>query len=402
MLGKKRLYMDFAAATPLHRRAFKEMRRGFRAYGNPGAPHAEGRLAKKLLEEARVRIARTLFVKPDTLTFTGSGTEANNLAIFGVIEALIRRGAKPEDLHVITSGFEHPSLGDPVAALTRRGVSVSLVQPDEYGIITPQAVEKLIRPETTLISIVAVQSEIGTIQPLKDIARMLEPFRKKREQNMQSLAPEAFFPVFHSDASQTPLFANLTPERLGVDMATYDGQKVMGPKGIGTLYRTLSVPLEPIMRGGKQERGLRPGTENVAGALGMAVGMELAQVGREGRIKRVAAVRDYLAERLAQEIPGIEINGSMKHRIANNLNVSVPNADGDYLAVLLDKEGIAISPRSACIASGTPSRTVAALGKEAQAASTLRFSLAPSTTRSDVERAVQALNKVLASEAVQF
>lgn len=372
------------------------MVRGFTAYGNPSAPHKEAREARALLEGARERIARTLSVSPNELTITGSGTEGNNLAVFGIIEALLVRGARPEDMHVIASGFEHPSLGDPLAALTRRGISLSLVAPNEEGIITPEAVRALVRPETVLISIVAVQSEIGQIQPLKDIARMLEPIRAAREARVQELAPEAFFPLLHSDASQSPLFVDLSPERIGVDVATYDAQKIMGPKGVGVLFKKSWVPLAPLMKGGKQERGLRPGTENVAGALGMAKAFELAHKGREARIKKVAAVRDYFVELLAAELPQVQVNGGMKHRIANNVHVSVPGADGDYLAVLMDKRGVAVSPRSACIASGTPSQTIVALGKKAQAMGTLRFSFPPWVTRAGARRAVAALKKAVA------
>lgn len=402
VFGKKRIYMDFASATPLHPRAMREVVRGLRLFGNPSAPHEEARAARRALEEARIKIARVLAVKPETLIVTGSGTEGNNLAVFGVIDALIRRGAKPEELHVIASGFEHPSLGDPITELARRGVAVSLAAPTAEGIITPEEIEKHLRPETVLVSVVAVQSEIGMIQPLKDIARVLEPHRQGRTQKAQELAPETAFPIFHTDASQGSLFVDLSPERLGVDLASYDAQKIMGPKGVGVLYRDLSVPLVPIMRGGRQERTLRPGTENVAAALGMAEAFVRAKEGRKERALRVLRVRDYFLELLETELPQVEVNGGVKHRIANNVNLSVPGTDGDYLAVLMDQKGIAVSPRSACINSGNPSGTVAALGKdEAAARATLRFTFAPSVTKKDAWQAVTALKEILKSTAVQ-
>jgi len=395
--SKKRIYMDFAAATPLDEGVFAEMKRGFNAYGNPSAPHAEGRYAKELLEEARTRIARTLSVKSHNLIFTGSGTESNNLAISGVLEALVKRGMKPEDMHVVASSFEHPSLEEVLQYWERRGVAISFVQPTEEGRITPEAVKKCIRPETVLVSIVAVQSEIGQIQPLKDIARMLEEVRVARTQTAQKFSPESFFPIFHSDACQSPLFLDLSPDRLGVDCATYDAQKIMGPKGVGLLYKHSAVPLVPLIRGGKQERGFRPGTENVAGALGMAHAFEHAHSGRDERVKKVSALRDYCVSLLTSELPHIEINGGMNHRIANNINISIPGADGDYLAVLMDKEGVAVSPRSACIASDTPSRAVSVLGKsDTQARGTLRFTFGPNVKKKEVEEAVSALKRVLA------
>lgn len=388
--------MDFAAATPTHPAVVREMMKGIKTYANPSAPHQEAREARALVEDARIRIARVLSAKPEHLYFTGGGTEANNLAVHGAIEALIIKGAKPEDLHIIASGFEHPSLGDPVAAWTRRGVKISLVEPNEEGIITPEAIKKLLRPETALVSIVAVQSEIGQIQPLKDISRVLAPLRDGRAQTMQHFFPETAFPIFHTDASQSSLYVDVSPDRLGVDMATYGAQKILGPKGVGLLYKKSTVTLDPGVRGGRQERGLRPGTENLSGILGMAKAFELAIKGREARVKRVTAVRNYFVSLLQKELPEIEVNGGMKHRIANNLNISVPGADGDYLAVLMDKEGVAVSARSACIASSGTSKAVAALGKgEKIAMGTLRFSFGPHVTKREVRRAVNALKASL-------
>lgn len=393
---KKRLYMDFAAATPLHPIVLKEMTKGLAVYGNASAPHQEAREARALIEDARVRIARTLSVKADDLIFTASGTESNNLAVYGVIESLLRKGVAAESLHIIASEFEHPSL-DQISVWERKGVQVSYVQPNEEGIITPEAVAKLIRPETALVSITAVQSEIGQIQSLKDIARVLEPYRKERKQTVQDVFPETNFPMFHTDASQSSLFVDLSPDRLGVDIASYDAQKIMGPKGVGLLYKDSAVSLEPLMCGGRQERGLRPGTENVAGIMGMAKAFELASTGREQRVNQVTKVRDHFIALLEKEIPNVQINGGIKNRIANNVNISIPGTDGDYLAVLMDKHGVAVSSRLACIQSGTPSKTITALGKgEEEAIGTLRFSFEPSVTKKDVEKALQALKASLA------
>lgn len=395
--SKKRIYMDFASATPLHAQVKKEMVDTFALFGNPSAPHEEGRRAKEKLESARVRIARTLGVKSSNLFVTGSGTESNNLALFGFVDALIVRGAQPSALHIITSGFEHPSADDPMTVIEKRGVRVTRVLPNEEGVITPERVREHITPQTVLVSIVATQSEIGVVQPLKDIATMLADVQNKRGQTTQALVPETALPVFHTDASQSPLFLDLSPERLGVGMASYDAQKCMGPKGVGLLYKDSSIPLEPFIRGGKQERGIRPGTENVVGVAGMARAFELSKEKRKERVARVSQVRDFFFELLEKEVPEAEINGSKKKRIANNVHISLPNTDGDYLAVLMDKKGIAVSPRSACIASGVPSRTVVSLGKnEASAIGTLRFTLSPDVSKKDVRQAIKVLKKVIA------
>lgn len=397
---KKRLYMDFASSAPLHPRVARAMRRALSVYGNPSAPHEEGREAKKLLEDARQRIARILSVKSESLIFTGSGTESNNLAIHGVVEALLKRGALYADMHIITAVFEHPSVLEPIRALEARGVAVTYLAPTSEGFITPAAVSAAIRPETVLVSVAAAQGELGVLQDIRGISRVLEAFKKARAQKAEAFAPEAAFPILHTDASQS-LFADFSPEKLQADMATYDAQKLMGPKGAGLLYKHSSVPLAPFVRGGSQERRARPGTENVLAAVGMAEAFEVAHEKRAGRAVRVRTVRDYLAALLAKEIPQAHINGSMEARLPNNLNISIPGVDGDYLAVLLDKEGIAVSPRSACIASGEVSPAVAALGADdASARGTIRFSFGPSVTMADARRAALTLKKALSHSKI--
>lgn len=397
MVFTKRLYMDYASSTPLAFEVVVEMLRGLRAYGNPSAPHREGRRAKMLLEEARTRLARTLSVRPESLTITGSGTESNNLALSGILASFIERGAQPAELHVVTTSFEHPSVTEVFNAWAARGVMVSYVEPTPEGMITPETVHAAIRPETVLVSVGAVQSELGVVQPLKDIARALEPVRFARTQTNQAFVPEAALPFFHSDASQGPLFLDVSPERLGVDLATYDAQKVCGPKGVGLLYRASSVPLTPHTRGGRQERGVRAGTEQIANALGMARAFERARAGRHERARRVENVRDYFLTLLAKAVPRAEVNGGMKHRIPNNVHLSIPGVDGDYLAVLMDREGVSVSPRSACMAHGTLSGAVSALGKSNEAArGTIRFTFSPHVTRCDARRAVRALARALA------
>jgi cysteine desulfurase len=358
--------MDFSASTPLHPQVVRAMRKVEGAYGNPSAPHAEGRRSRDLVEGSRVRIARVLSVKPDELIFTASGTEANNIAI---------RGSNAT--HIVISAFEHPSVTNAATLFPH-----SLILPTSEGVITPESVQKLIRPETSLVSIVAVQGEIGTIQPLKEISRMLKATNPKI--------------ILHSDACQNFMFLDVAPHALGVDIASYDAQKLMGPKGVGLLWRKPRITLEPVVRGGGQERGVRPGTENTAGIVGMAEAFELAKEGRSQRARKVEEVRDYFVELLKKEVPQAEVNGGMKHRVANNVNISIHGADGDYLAVLMDLRGVAVSPRSACIASGTPSSAILALGKsDAAARGTLRFTFGPSVTKQDAARAIAALKAAL-------
>lgn len=395
--GKRRVYMDFASSSPVHRDVIRAMNIALRSFGNPSAPHSEGRKARELLEDARTSVARSLAVRPESIYFTGSGTESNNLAVYGVVEALVKRGANYQDLHIISTSFEHPSLLEPLRHLERKGVSVTYLDPTPDGVVTANMVQKHVTEKTILVSIVAVQSEIGAIQPLKEIAHTLEPFRSKRTQKAQKLIPEAPFPVFHTDASQGSLFVNLSPDRLGVDMASYDAQKIMGPKGVGVLYKHSAVSLAPFIRGGSQERKLRPGTPNVYGAVGMARALELAVKNRKTVTPQVERVRDYAIQELQKRIPDVVVNGGMKKRIANNIHISIPGTDGDYLAVLMDSHGVSISPRSACIASGELSHSVQSLGKsDEEARGTIRFSFAPWVSKSDVDFAIKALERSLA------
>lgn len=396
----KRVYMDFAAATPLLPQVAREMARASRVYGNPLASHTEGRAARALVERARERIATTLRVKPEHLYFTGSGTESNNLAEKGLVEALLMKGVAPESLHVIVSDFEHASSTNVARYWQERGVLVSYARPNADGIVTPEEVVRHVRPETVLVSIIAVQSEIGQVQPIKGIRRALQSFRENRTQAAQGHFPEAQFPVLHTDASQSPLFVDLSPDRLGADMVTYDAQKIMGPKGVGLLYKSSPVPLAPLMHGGPQERTLRPGTEHVTGIVGMARAFEYAQKGRDARVSRVSRVRDYLLTCIQEAVPEAVVNGSMKDRIANNLSISLPGVSGDYLVVLMDNAGVAVSARSACTSSDGESNAVRALGKPSNTArGTLRFTLTPWATKRDARKAVRALVQSLAVAA---
>jgi cysteine desulfurase len=363
--------------------------------GNPSAPHEEGRNARAAVEAARASVARSFSVKPEELLFTSGGTEANNLAIHGLMKALILRGAAPEGLHVITSTIEHSSVLKTVEALAKEGVQVSYVDPGPDGVLRPEDVAAAVRPETALVTLAHVNSELGTVQPLSEIADAIS--RSGTESALSAFAPETRFPVIHADAAQSPLYVDAGPHVLRADMVSYDAQKVGGPKGVGVLYRDFSVPLAPLYGGGTQERSLRPGTENVPGIVGAGLAFALAKEGRRERAEKVAALRDRLVELVERAVPDARFTGSRKRRIANNAHFVIPGANGDYLAVLMDTEGVAVSPRSACVGSGEAmSHVVYALTKDAEASKeTVRFSLGPGTTEGDVERAAAALVKSL-------
>ncbi|MBI3573672.1 aminotransferase class V-fold PLP-dependent enzyme, partial [Candidatus Kaiserbacteria bacterium] len=262
MFWKKRVYLDHASATLIDPRVAKAVSRGLLEFeGNPSAPHEEGRSARAAVSAARAAIARSLSVKPEELIFTSGGTEANNIAIHGFMKALTARGAKRQGIHIITTTIEHSSVLKTVKALEEKGIRISYVNPEKDGIVRAEKIVAEVTPQTALITLAHVNSEIGTIQPVSEIADLLG--KKRTESTFSSFAPETRFPVVHADAAQSPLYMDAGPHVLKAQMVSYDAQKVGGPKGIGILYHDFSVPLAPLYGGGTQERSIRPGTENV-------------------------------------------------------------------------------------------------------------------------------------------
>jgi len=376
-LTKKRVYADAAAATPLSRRARRELLRLLPLYGNAGALHHEAVEAKKELEQARKIIAESIGAHSDEIIFTASGTEGNNLALQGLLRPILLAGTKA---HAITIVIEHQSVLEPLRQLKREGLEVTEVGVDSQGLVFPNAVIDAIRPETTLISVQLVNSEVGTIEPVRDIAKGLRRGGHKI--------------YVHTDASQAPLWVDINVEKLGVDMMTLDGQKVLGPKGIGVLYIRRGTPVESILWGGKQEQGLRGGTENTPQAGSFAVALADAQHGVEKRIKKMTATRDFLWSEIKRQLPDAILNGATgEARVANNLNVSVPGLEADMATVSMDALGVAVSTRSACnIGSEEPSHVIKALGVPKELAGTaIRITLLPDATRSDMRRIANAL-----------
>ncbi|MES2014833.1 MAG: cysteine desulfurase family protein [Patescibacteria group bacterium] len=393
-----RIYLDNASATPVHPKVARAVYEALEELpGNPSAPHAEGRKAYEAVERAREKIARTLGVKAEELVFTSGGTESNNLALQGVIEGMHARGVPYKDLHIVTTSIEHSSILSTLEILEGRGVSVSYVDPDFDGIVRAESILHALRGETVLVTLAHVNSETGVIQPLSEIKTELTRWKGREVSTFKKIVPETSFPILHVDAAQSPLYLDASPHACGADLVSYDAQKLQGPKGVGVLYRDFSVPLSKIWGGGTQERSVRPGTENVAGIVGAGVAFEIAKEERAKREVRIRELRDYLIEKVRLEVPSAELIGHPKRRIANNALFTIPGVDGDYLAVLMDERGVAVSPRSACIgAGGASSYVVLALTHdEKRAKGTIRFSLGSDTTRIDIERAVTALKSAL-------
>lgn len=385
-----RIYLDYAAATPLHPSVFREMKPFLTEhFGNPSAVHAEGRKAREAIEDARAKLARILRVRTTDVTFTGSGTESNNIAIRGFVAALRESGRAYENMEIITTTIEHPSVLETVRALATEGVRVTYapVLADD-GRIDVSALSKLLSKKTVLVTFSYVNSEIGVVQPVKKITRLIRKFNTDSNTTIKT----------HLDASQAPLWLPCQPDMLGVDMLTLDAGKCYGPKGVGVLLHLQSVPLRPIMYGGGQEHALRPSTESAALIVGATAALVRAERGRDARVSKVTALREQFFALLEEEIPGAIINGSREHRVANNVHISLPGFESEYAVVVLDTAGIAASTRSACGSGETAgSYVVREIGGELRARATLRFTLGEETTFDEVRKAVASLKTHLQS-----
>lgn len=390
--------MDFASATPVLPQVARAVYAAMEEVsGNPSASHEEGRKAHEALQNARGEAARALSVKPEELVFTSGGTESNNIAIRGVVRALKNRGVAYADMHIVTSSIEHASILEAVAMAEELGVRATYIKPAFDGVVTPDSVSDALTPETILVSIAHVNSETGSISALGDIAYALQRYRERGLSKHKSIVPEFSLPVFHADAAQSPLYLDASPHFLKADLVSYDAQKIQGPKGVGVLYRDFSVPIDAITGGGTQERGVRPGTENVPGIVGAALAFKVAKEHRVKREERVRMLRDGFIEKLLKEIPEAKLVGHPKRRIANNALFAIPRVDGEYLAVLMDAEGISVTPRSACGGSGGGySHVVQELTNDmGLSKGTIRFSLGPETEEWELAEAIRALKKVL-------
>jgi cysteine desulfurase len=313
-------------------------------------------------------------VRATDITFTSGGTESNNLALIGLVEALHASGRAYADMEIISSRIEHPTILETLSYLEKRGVGVQYVLVDEDGGIQMKSFENALSTKTILATFAYANSEIGVVQDIKKVTRMVRAYNEAHNTKI----------LTHVDASQAPLWLSCALDMLGVDMMTLDAGKCYGPKGVGVLAHRHSV-------------SLRSGTENTALIVGCARALVRAQKEYESRSLAVAKLRDYLFTRLAEEIPQHSINGSLKNRIANNINISFVGFDTEYAVIWLDSKGIAVSTRSACGAVGSTGSSVVRemMRDEARATSTLRFTLGEETTKADIEGAIQVLKEFI-------
>ncbi len=370
----KHVYLDHAATTPLDPRV-KEAMEPYMTdrFGNPSSFHTPGKQAKDDLDAARERIARQLGVRTEEIIFTSGGTESDNLALLGFARKNSEHGK-----HIITTKIEHHAVLHSAEQLEREGFEVTYLEVDKDGLVSVDQVIKAIRLDTILVSIMYANNEIGTVEPISEIGNAIEKYRRDNKTE---------WPVFHTDACQAAGALELNVPKLHVDMLTCNGSKIYGPKGIGLLFKRRELKLEPLTFGGGQEMGLRPGTENVAGVIGLAEALKIAEEERKKESARLIALREKLIAGIRDKIEGVRLNGSAIDRLPNNVNISFKDIEGEALLLYLDAKGIYCSTGSACTsASLDPSHVIMALGLPAEVAhSAMRFSLGRKTTEDDID-----------------
>lgn len=371
------IYLDYAAATPVDPRVLEAMMPYFsEQFYNPSATYLAATDVRKDLEAARATVASTLGARPSEIIFTAGGTEANNLVIRGVLEQFTEG-------NIIAGSIEHESV---LAAAHQYACQEAPVTPQ--GIVDIEALTKLIDDRTVLVSIMYANNEVGSIQPIHQVALLLEEMRRTRRKQGNAL------PLYlHTDAAQASPYLDLHTARLGVDFMTLNAGKMYGPKQAGIVFAGSHTRLRPQIFGGGQERGIRSGTENVAGAVGSAKALELVQKRRRGEGERLQKLQELFFELLEKQIPGVVINGSRKNRLPNNIHITIPGIDNERVIFALDDRGILCAAGSACSASNDePSHVLKAMGvSQADAQASLRFSMGRFTDEAAIRTAVNAL-----------
>jgi len=377
----QQLYLDYAAATPVDPQVIAAMEPYFsQQFYNPSALYQAAHDVRRAIDQARITVAGYLGARPAEIVFTAGGSEANNLAVHGVMR--LHAGA-----NLLVSAIEHDSVLATAAQYDHKLMPVT-----EQGIIDLTALPSLIDDQTVLISAMYANNEIGTIQPIREIAALLAVVRRDR----RSCGVAA--PLYlHVDGAQAANYLDLQMSRLGADLLSLNGGKIYGPKQSGLLFVKAGITLEPLVYGGGQERGLRSGTENVPGIIGFTKALQIAQDMRHDEARRLQAVQQYFFSKLAEQIPSAVINGSRKHRLPNNVHITIPGSDNERLIFGLDAAGIMAAAGSACSASSdTPSHVLKALGlSDDVARASLRFTLGRSTTNADIDRLLGTLKTLL-------
>lgn len=395
---RSRIYLDFASSTPVDHKmiaSFKPVPKSIEM-ANPSALHKEGVLLKRILNEARERMANTLGAHKDEIIFTSNASESDNLAIAGSIKFFLSQGISPNEISVLTSPFEHSAVSEVISHLDKE-IEVNIL-PTDGATIIPQKIsfDKPLR--ALLVTVMFVQNEIGTVQPIKEIAKQVRKLRKEH--------PDLKI-IFHTDATQAPLFFDLNTTRLGVDMMTLGATKLYCPKGVGALYKRRGVNLLPIFYGGGQEMGLRPGTEPVALINTFSQALEYAQKNKDKAFEKISGLRNYFEKKMKEVIPSIRISSEEKERTPHISHIVVPsllpksregwqaNIDSELLVLELDARGIAVSSKSACKNDEDQDSGILNLLYPNEKVGAIRVSYGRRTTKKELNKTIRSIESVI-------
>jgi cysteine desulfurase len=385
----KHVYLDHAATTYVDPEVLKAMMPYFSdEFGNPTAIYADGRHARETIETARDTVAEILNCKYDEVIFTGSGTESDNLAVFGFVEKKQEElKESKEKLHIITSKIEHHAVLYPFERLKKQGYKVTFLEVDKYGLIDPKKFKEALTPDTIFTSMIYANNEIGTIEPISELAKIAHSYKNRFGESV----------VFHTDACQAAGVLDINVKNLGVDLMTINGSKIYGPKGIGVLYKKSSIKIHPQIVGGGQENNMRSGTENVPGIIGFAKALELAQKNKEKENKRLTTLREKLIQGIFKSTPRTYLNGHPTLRLPNNANILFLDIEGEALLLHLDEKGIEVSTGSACNSKSlAPSHVLLATGlPHAAVHGSIRMTLGKRTTEEDIDYVLKVLPPII-------
>ena len=373
----KRIYMDNGATTRVTEPVFEAMQPYFcEIYGNPSSAHNFGYVSRHAVDAAREQVARAINADVNEIYFTGCGTESDNWAVRGAAYENLKKGR-----HIITTAIEHHAILHTCAQLEKEGFEVTYLPVDEYGFVTPEQLDAAIRPDTTLVSIMTANNEIGTIEPIAELAAVCKKHGV----------------LFHTDAVQAIGSVKIDVKAMGIDMLSMSGHKFHAPKGIGVLYIRKGVRLQQFMNGGAQERNRRAGTENLASIVGIGKAIELATADIDAHNAQLSAIRDHMIDRILKEIPFTRLNGHPTTRLPGNVNVCFRFIEGESLLMLLDAKGIAGSSGSACTSGSLdPSHVLLAIGLPHEIAhGSLRLSLSEENTMEEADYVVDALVEIV-------
>lgn len=371
------IYLDNSATTPIKSEVLQEMMPYLTTeYGNASSLYSVGRSAKRAIEKSRNRVAELLNCNHNEIYFTGGGSESDNIALKGFAYANKEKGN-----HIITSKIEHPAILETCKTLERQGFEVSYINVNEDGIIDVEELRKSIKTNTILISVMTANNEVGTVQPIEEIAKIAH------DNNI----------VFHTDAVQAIGNVRIDVEKMKIDMLSLSSHKINGPKGVGALYIKNGIEVEKFINGGHQEKDRRAGTENVAGIVGIGKAAEIARKNMETHIRNLSKIRDYYIKKVQKEIPNIRINGSMENRLPGNANISFKGINASELIFKLDERGICVSSGSACSSGNTnPSHVLTAMNvPEVYLNSAIRTTFGDNNTFEQVDYVVKILKQII-------